>query len=1031
MFHSCAKLYVTDQEEFEYVLEDEAKLTITERLQKEQEQYEQQTQAVRYKKVGAEETVMLDILDTAGQEEFSAMREQYMLSSNAFLLVFSITDEMSFQEVERLYTFSLRVRDATKVPAVLVGNKSDLEASRVISTLQAKAVADKLTIPYIETSAKTGHNVSQAFVELLRVTPFKGKEYKIATLGSGGVGKSALSIRYVQQVFVENYDPTIEDSYRKAVRIPIGEIGCNLASASGSEKHLGKKSSFGSSISSMFKRKPKEAAAKPLEEETLSCPLQLLDIKSEVLPSLDHSTLVQLLSLAPNILLMYDVTDNATFVTLQELVQLEAVKQDSSSKRYFVIANKCDADLGATETAPAKELARELGASFQEISLLVREHAMRPIETLVNLHLASQVTGATAVPCKVLVIGAEKVGKTLFCKIASGLEKGEEKSNLANEFVCSVTVRHSEGRYSIVLDSEPTEESKKPADKSVGDLYRDQQAKLKKEQKGVLRRKKADSNLVAIKLGTLDDQSVRPGIPSYCSSCHAAYSLTSEISDSLWSCEFCGAENTLIFEAEQKEHSELEDYILEAAKAAEQSPGVSHSDKLVLYCIDVSGSMGVTMQLPQLQSEWKRLREGDNFKEFISRLECIKQAILRQLERMLIESPKQRVCLVVFSSNVRVLGDGSSEVIRISADACNMQALLNAGSEAAEKSGFKPIEQSFDNLKKVIEDIKEGGGTALGPGLSTSVGIAKKFPGAEVIICTDGEPNSGVGTLSSGGTGDTQFYQEIGQEALISESTISVIGIEGQECAMEHLSQCSDKTNGTVNILHPMELIRQLRLIGQNPTIASNVSVKFFLHPSLCFEGEADPDSCVLVRPVGNATRSSDINFKYRLNKKRTDLTLKQVPFQVQISYQLKDGSRCLRVISKFQQLSSEAPGEDGSVNIAVLALGAIQMAAALAEEGRGAEALDHLQKTEALMRRSAATMRQKEEHYIFLQEVKQLEPELKRKGKRGDAGVKLLHAKKNISLDKLLSAQGKMEVINQRTNTDVELQMQYYNFTC
>ena len=163
----------------------------------------------------------------------------------------------------------------------------------------------------------------------------------------------------------------------------------------------------------------------------------------------------------------------------------------------------------------------------------------------------------------------------------------------------------------------------------------------------------------------------------------------------------------------------------------------------------------------------------------------------------------------------------------------DMQALLEAGREAAEKIGFKPIEQSFEELKKVIDEIKEGGGTALRPALSTSVGIARKFPGAEVIICTDGEPNSGVGSLGSGGTGDIKFYQNIGQEALISESTISVIGIEGQECAMEHLSQCADKTNGTVNILHPSELIRQLRIISQNPTIASNVSVKFLMHPSL------------------------------------------------------------------------------------------------------------------------------------------------------------------------------------------------------
>ena len=100
-----------------------------------------------------------------------------------------------------------------------MGNKKDLDMSRTVTYTEGKSLADKLGIPFIETSAKTDHNVTEAFHELIRVTPREGLDYKVVILGSGGVGKSALCIRYIQGHFVDQYDPTIEDSYRKQVVI--------------------------------------------------------------------------------------------------------------------------------------------------------------------------------------------------------------------------------------------------------------------------------------------------------------------------------------------------------------------------------------------------------------------------------------------------------------------------------------------------------------------------------------------------------------------------------------------------------------------------------------------------------------------------------------------------------------------------------------------------------------------------------------------------------------------------------------------
>ncbi|KAI9757451.1 MAG: Ras- protein rsr1 [Chaenotheca gracillima] len=134
---------------------------------------------------------MLEILDTAGTEQFTAMRELYMKSGQGFLLVFSITSPSSLAELAELREQIIRIKDDEKVPIVIVGNKSDLEEDRAVSRARAFAVSQSwgAGCPYYETSARRRTNVDEVFVDLCkqmvrREGPNPG--------GAGGIGSPAL-----------------------------------------------------------------------------------------------------------------------------------------------------------------------------------------------------------------------------------------------------------------------------------------------------------------------------------------------------------------------------------------------------------------------------------------------------------------------------------------------------------------------------------------------------------------------------------------------------------------------------------------------------------------------------------------------------------------------------------------------------------------------------------------------------------------------------------------------------------------------
>ncbi|XP_072166437.1 circularly permutated Ras protein 1-like [Diadema setosum] len=744
------------------------------------------------------EACLLDILDTAGQEEFSAMRDQYMRSAQGLMIVYSITDKKTLDEAIKIYELGLRIRDVQHIPSALVGNKSDLESERQVTAAKGQAAATKHGMVFMETSALTGSNVPESFEALVREIPRYDSKYKIVILGSGGVGKSSIATRFVQNMFVSDYDPTIEDSYVKQIKvkgIPADKLNPPPLPVSG-------------------------AAAAP----TASIP----------------------------------------------------------------------------KAPPVPPPPKKAGGLLNKL-------------------------------------------------------RGRSARN-----------RQSEAYFASVNVQQAPMPSARP----------------KKTTSAPKSHRRADANVILLSLGSLQkDPVIMTGDPVRCSNskCQVFLSHISRLEppegdQRTWACEFCGQanENLDIVDEEIPKDASV-DYLLEAAPEKTEEAAMSEEGKqsskagTLLYCVDMSGSMAQTTQLPELQAAWMQLnsrgqRQGNSS---ITRLECMKQAITRQLDFFEAdEECNKRVGIVTFESQVKVHGDGTQVCQTVSDNMNSMEHLIGEGQRMAPSFNMRPVHASVEELRTKVNGLRTAGSTALGPALCVCVGLLAKNPGSEIVLCTDGEPNVGVGSLGGynrhGDQDPSEFYRQIGNRAKEQQTTISIIGIQtNQSLQMERVSNAVSITDGSLNLLDPHELTRQIRQIGQDPVVATNVELTLILHPVLQFdesmtEGVVQDGNRLTVN-MGNVRRSSDLTFRFKL-KPGEKGTQDKLPFQVEIKYTKTDGRRFLRTITQQRDTTADRQAMEMELDPAVTGLAAVQQAAKFGEKGETTKARGHMWAAAKMMQRTSAS---------------------------------------------------------------------------
>ncbi|WEU39727.1 MAG: GTP-binding protein [Candidatus Odinarchaeum yellowstonii] len=108
--------------------------------------------------------VLVTLWDIAGQERFKIIRRGFFEGAAGAIIVYDVTRKETFENVE---SWLKEVEEFTgPIPMIICGNKIDLANQRQVSTKQGSSYASKLNKTFIETSAKTGENVENAFIEL-------------------------------------------------------------------------------------------------------------------------------------------------------------------------------------------------------------------------------------------------------------------------------------------------------------------------------------------------------------------------------------------------------------------------------------------------------------------------------------------------------------------------------------------------------------------------------------------------------------------------------------------------------------------------------------------------------------------------------------------------------------------------------------------------------------------------------------------------------------------------------------------------
>jgi hypothetical protein len=452
-------------------------------------------------------------------------------------------------------------------------------------------------------------------------------------------------------------------------------------------------------------------------------------------------------------------------------------------------------------------------------------------------------------------------------------------------------------------------------------------------------------------------QTISTGDGTQCKACKAFFSVYSKLTPN-WVCEYCGTENIIKLDSEEIPQKNKIVYVLETITQAAGRNNKKNNEKTVIFCIDVSGSMCVTVPVQgRFKFKTSRLEElkremfgivGPEWMDiehsnvtYVSRLECVQAAIETQLNNLYATSPATKVGVVTFNDEVTILGDGTDSEV-VSGDKLNsFEQLDSCVQNKFTKFLSSSILNSKETLCKRLFSLKELGSTALGPGLFISVSLAAQAgSGSKVIVCTDGVANKGLGNLEE--DEKTDCYDIISQIAQEKGIEISVISISDEDCRLDLLTPIVEKTGGDLCKINPQNLDKDFANILSNEVYATNAIVTVILPNHLAFINQ-DPNSLksprILEKNIGNINNETMFTFEFEV----CDNSIDKVPLQICIQYKDINGNKFVFVHTEIFDVSDEYLEVIKDADFSIIAKNAQIQSGNLIRQGQLTEASHNL----------------------------------------------------------------------------------------